>query len=260
LLPPLQPAEVAIVSEDLNNLWIRGGYPQSYLANSELISFQWRKDFVTTYLERDIPIFGPRISKQAIERLWTMLAHRQGSLLNVSDLARALEVSASSVTRYIDLLTDLLLVRRLEPFHPNVSKRITKASKVYIRDSGILHALLNIDSFESLQGNPIIGMSWEGFVIESILESLPWRANAFFYRTTVGAIIDLIIEFANGSKWAIEIKRSAAAKIKRGFFEAHSDVNPTKAFIVHAGEERYPVAQKVDAIGLIELCQLVKSA
>ena len=176
-----------------------------------------RKDFIRTYLERDVPMFGPRIPSTTLERLWTMLAHRQGTMLNASELARALEVSTQSVTRYIDLLCDLLLVRRLAPFHANVGKRLVKSPKVYVRDSGLVHALLGIETLEQLAGHPVVGMSWEGFILESLLSVLPWRSSAFFYRTSAGAEIDLVLAHNDGTIWAIEIKRSLSAKVERGF-------------------------------------------
>lgn len=261
-LMPLSPLEIEDNLRARDSLWLRGGFPQSWLAPSDQDSLVWRRDFIRTYLERDIPEFGPRIPATTLERLWTMLAHRQGSLLNVSTLASALEISARSVNRHIDLFVDLMLVRRLPPLHANVGKRLVKSPKTYIRDSGLVHALLGIPTIEELSGHPVISGSWEGFVIETLLGGLPWPAGASFYRTTAGAEIDLVLDFAGGQRWAIEIKRSLSAKMSRGFHMALADLKPTRAFVVHAGSERYPLSKSVEAIGVRELalaCQNPRS-
>lgn len=247
---PLTVSEIGSDRASREKLWLRGGFPESYLASDDQESYVLRKDFIRTYLERDIPMFGVRIPATTLDRFWTMLAHRQGSPLNASELARSLEVSASSVGRYVDLLCDLLLVRRLPPYVANVGKRLTKAPKVYIRDSGFVHSLLGIQDAIQLAGHPVVGMSWEGFVLENILSVLPWRSNAFYYRTAKGAEIDLLIEQADGSLWAIEVKRSLSAKIGKGFYSAYEDIKPAKAFVVHSGEDRYPIAEGIEGIGL----------
>jgi predicted AAA+ superfamily ATPase len=239
---------------------LRGGFPDSYLAKNDAESLMIRKDFVRSYLERDVVMFGPRIPATTMERLWTMLAHLQGSMLNASQVARALEVSVQSVTRYIDLLCDLLLVRRLPPYHANIGKRLVKAPKVYVRDSGLVHALLGITSLTQLSGHPVVGMSWEGFVIETLLSVCPWRSNAFYYRTSAGAEIDLLIEHRDGSLWAIEIKRAASAKIEKGFYQALSDVKPARAFVVHAADDRYPLGDNIEAISIVGLVEELQSA
>lgn len=256
-LTPLTALEIDDDQQSRERLWLRGGFPDSYLALSDKVSFSLRKDFIRTYLERDIPMFGPRVPAATLERLWTMLAHRQGSMLNASDLARSLDVSVQSVSRYVDLLCDLLLVRRLQPYLPNVGKRLVKTPKVYVRDSGLVHALLGIPDLERLSGHPVSGASWEGYAIESLLAFLPWRSSAFFYRTSGGAELDLLIEHADGSKWAIEIKRSAAARATRGFYEAVADLKPTRAFVIHASNDRYPLSEKVEAIGVRELAGML---
>lgn len=256
-MTPLTALEIEPEHKARERLWLRGGFPSSYLARSDAESFSIRKDFIRTYLERDVPMFGPRVPAETLERLWTMLAHHQGGLLNASDLARALAISTQSVTRYIDLLVDLLLVRRLRPYHANVSKRLVKSPKVYIRDSGLVHALLGIQTLDQLAGHPVVGTSWEGFVLETLLAALPWRSQTFFYRTTVGAEIDLVIERPDGKLWAVEIKRSIAGKLERGFHQAREDLKPERAFVVHAGEDRFPMADGVDAVGLRELAALL---
>ena len=252
-LTPLTPIEVEDGRIARERLWLRGGFPMSYLAPDDGTSLTWRKDFIRTYLERDVAEFGPRIPATVLERLWTMLAHRQGALLNASALAHALEVSPQSVTRYIDLLADLLLVRRLPPLRANVGKRLVKAPKVYVRDSGLVHALLGIPTLEALAGHPVVGRSWEGFAVETLLAALQWPSLASFYRTSGGAEIDLVIDFGTGERWAIEVKRSLAPKVSRGFHSACEDVNPARAFVVHAGDDRFPISRSVEGVGLREL-------
>ena len=255
-LAPLTVAEVD--AGDLEQLWLRGGFPDSFLAATDDDSLELRESFVRTYLERDVPMFGPRIPAETLRRLWTMLAHNQGTLLNASRLASGLSVSSPTVTTYIDLLVDLLLVRRLPPFHANVGKRLVKSPKTYVRDSGLTHALLNIETFEDLLGHPVSGPSWEGFVIENLITAAPSRAQASFYRTAAGAEIDLLLELGGRrGTWAIEIKRGLAAKPQRGFYNALEDLQPTKAFVVHAGEDRYPIAEGIEAVGLREMVGLL---
>ena len=258
-LTPLTALEVDAQRPGLEQLWLRGGFPNHYLAVDDAESLARRKDFIRTTLERDVPMFGPRIPAETLERLWTMLAHHQGGLLNASELGRALAISTQTVTRYIDLLVDLLLVRRLPPYHANIGKRLVKAPKVYVRDSGLLHALLNIETLDRLAGHPVIGASWEGFVLENLLAALPWRTQPLFYRTAVGAEIDLVLERPDGERWAIEIKRGLAAKLERGFHHAREDLSPTKSFVVYSGEERYPVAEGVEAIGVREMASVLAS-
>ena len=232
-------------------LWVRGGFPDSLLAASDRDSLAVRLSFIRTYLERDVPMFGPRIPAETLERFWRMLAHVQGSLLNASRLASSMAISAPTVTSYIGLLVDLLLVRRLPPYHVNVGKRLVKSPKTYIRDSGLTHALLGIETLDDLLGHPIAGPSWEGFVIESLLAVAPIGARASFYRTSAGAEIDLILEMGvRHGVWAIEIKRSRAPHIEKGFRIALEDIKPTRAFVVHGGNDRFPMGNGVEAIGV----------
>ncbi|MEM7664111.1 MAG: ATP-binding protein [Pseudomonadota bacterium] len=260
-LGPFTLTEIDEQSVDVRNaLWLKGGFPRSYLANDEE-SLRRRQNFIRTYLERDIPMFGARASTETLERLWTMLAHGQGTLLNSAQLARNLSLSAPTVTSYIDLLCDLLLMRRLRPYHANTTKRLTKSPKVYIRDSGLVHALLGIETLDELFGHPVVGASWEGFVIETLLSVAPARTQAYFYRTAAGAEIDLALDM--GGKrgiWAIEIKRGLTAKVEKGLKQAIADIEPKRTFIVHGGEDRYPKANNIEAIGLVELLQEVQNA
>lgn len=249
-LTPLLATEILSERAERERLWNRGGFPDSFLARDDRDSLQWRKDFLRTYLERDIPSFGFRLPATAMERLWTMLAHNQGTMLNASQLARALEISAQSVTRYIDLLCDLLLVRRLPPFVANVGKRLVKSPKVYVRDSGLVHALLGLETVEQVSGHPVVGQSWEGFVIETILSLVGDRARASFYRTAAGAELDLVLERNDGKIWGIEIKRGLSARPGKGFHQALADIQPERAYVVHAGEDRYPILERVEATGI----------
>jgi hypothetical protein len=254
---PFDVLEVVHDSKDLIQLWVRGGFPDSYLAPDDGDSLALRQDFIRTYLERDVSVFGPRLPAETLRRLWTMLAHGQGSLLNASRLASNLAISAQTVTRYIDLLVDLLLVRRLTPFHANTKKRLVKAPKVYVRDTGLLHALLGIETYNDLAGHPVIGASWEGLVIENLLSISPPRTSATFYRTSAGAEIDLILQFPNAKRWAIEMKNSLTPSLERGFYSACDDVRPDRSFVVYPGNDRYPLSNKVEAISLYELASLV---
>lgn len=251
-MTPLDITEVG--PERLDELWVRGGFPNSILAGSDELSISWRMDFIRTYLERDIPQFGHRIPAETLRRLWTMLAHGQGGMLNVSQLARNLEVSSPTVSHYIDLLVDLLLVRRLQPRLVNVGKRLVRSPKVYVRDSGLVHALLGLTDKEALLGHPVVGASWEGMAIENLLAVLGDRALPSFYRTAGGAEVDLVLDWPGGEVWAIEIKRTSAPKIERGLRSALDDLRPERSFVVYAGEERFRLAETVEAIPLATLC------
>ncbi len=255
-LPPVGVLEVG--SEDRERVWVRGGFPNSFLAETDEQSMMWREHLIKTYLERDIPALGPRIPVETLYRFWMMLAHSQGRVLNAAQLARSLAVDGKTITRYLDLMVDLLLVRRLQPFHANIKKRLVKSPKIYVRDSGIVHTLLGILDRESLFGHPIAGASWEGFVIDNLLSVAPDRTLPSFYRTSAGAEIDLILEFPGLSeKWAIEIKSGLSPKPTKGFYNAIADIEPDKSFIVYPGDEQYPISEAVAVIGLSEMVQLV---
>jgi predicted AAA+ superfamily ATPase len=234
-------------------LWTRGGFPESYLAASDAASLRWREDFIRTYLEREIPQLGPRIPAETLRRLWTMLAHNQGTLLNASTIARGLGVSATTVNTYLDLLVDLLLVRRLQPRLANLAKRQVRSPKTYVRDSGLLHALLGLGDKEALLGHPILGASWEGFVIENLIAVAPDQVEPSFYRTAGGAEIDLVLRWPQGQEWAIEVKRSLSPQPTRGMRSAIEDLRPERSFIVYPGAERYPVGGEIEVVGLPDL-------
>ena len=237
----------------VNKLWIRGGFPESLLSDTERDSLVWRRDFIKTYLERDIPQLGPRIPAETLERFWTMLAHNQGATFNASQMARNIEVSSVTIGRYLDLMVDLLLIRRLQPYTFNIGKRLVKAPKVYVRDSGITHALLNIESYNELLSHPVIGGSWEGFVIENIMAIAPTNVNPYFYRTAEGAEIDLVLEFGITERWAIEIKRNSAPTISKGFYIACEDIQATRKFVVYSGQETFKVKNDIFLISLFDL-------
>ena len=251
----LAPFDVREVAGDQTPLWIRGGFPRSFLARTDRASTLWRENFIRTYLERDIPMLGPRIPAETLRRFWTMLAHSQGGLWNASLLARSLGVDGKTVMRYLDLLTDLLLVRRLPPFHANVRKRLVKSPKVYVRDSGIVHTLLGLDDLDSVLGHPVVGTSWEGFVVETLLRAAPRRTRASFYRTATGVEIDLVLELPGDRVWAIEIKRGSAGAPGKRLRIALDDVKPDRAFLVYRGTERYPLPGGVEAIGLCSMAE-----
>lgn len=252
-LGPLDILETGADAAD--TLWLRGGFPESFTAASAARSLRWRQHFIRTYLERDIPQFGPRIAAETLRRFWTMLAHHQSGLLNVAQLARNLGVDAKTAQAYIDLLCDLLLVRRLPSWHANTGKRLVKSPKVYVRDSGLVHALLDIESKEVLLSHPIVGASWEGFCIENLLACAPAGVQGYFYRTSGGAEIDLLLAWPSGALWAIEIKRSLTPKVERGFHAASADLAPARKLVVYPGTESFPLGNDVQAIPLAALCQ-----
>lgn len=235
-------------------LWVRGGFPESYLARTPTISLRWRQDFIRTYVERDIPLFGGRVGSEALRRLWGMLAHQQGAMVNASVLARSLGLDTRTVNRYLDLLVEMFLVRRLEPWHTNLGKRLTKSPKLYVRDSGLLHALLGLPDEEALVGHPTVGASWEGFVLENLITAAGANANAHFYRTNSGAEIDLLLTWHSGECWAIEVKRSLAPKVERGFHSACEDLQPARKLVIYPGNEPFPLGHGVQAMPLVALC------
>lgn len=258
-LAPFDAGEVG--GDRLDDLWLRGGFPESLLAATDAASMRWRTDFIKTYLERDIPQLGPRIPAETLRRFWTMLAHHQGGLLNAAALARSLTVDGKTIASYLDLLVDLLLVRRLPSWHGNIGKRLVKSPRVHVRDSGLVHALLGLGDREALLAHPVAGASWEGMVIESLIAAAPAGTEAHFFRTAAGAEIDLLLALPGRRRpWAIEIKRSAVPRIERGFHLACDDVQPEERMVVHGGNERFPLAEHVEALPLIDLCAKLSAA
>ncbi len=238
---------------DIQKSWLRGGFPDSYLARTDATSMAWLEDLIRTYLERDIPQMGFSVSATRLRRLWTMLAHLQGETVNFSALGGNLEIDGKTVSKYLDILVDLFLVRRLEPWHANVKKRLVKSPRFYIRDSGILHRLLYISDLDDLLSHPVLGKSWEGFVIENILSILPGSVGTYFYRTAAGAEIDLVLKVSSRETWAIEIKTSMAPKIKPGFYQACEDVEATQRYVVYGGDDEFPIKHDTTMISLRKL-------
>lgn len=254
----LNPFDVLEVNPgDYDALWVRGGFPDSFLAGNDGQSLTWRENFVRTYLERDVSQFGSRIPAETLRRFWVMLAHTQGGLFNAAALARGLGVGGKTISRYLDLMVDLLLVRRLMPWHRNVGKRLVRSPKVYIRDSGIAHALLGLGAKEEILSHPIVGLSWEAFVIESLLSVAPDRTEANFYRASGGAEIDLILTLPGRDPWAVEVKRSLNPRPSKGFHSACQDVGPEARFVVYPGDERYRIAEDIKALRLVDLADEV---
>jgi|Laugresbdmm110sd_1035091.scaffolds.fasta_scaffold19501_2 hypothetical protein len=252
-LPPLQASEIFTGNEsvaDLNALWVRGGFPMSWKAQTDADSMTWREVFISTYLEKDIPALGPRIPSTTLRRLWTMLAHHQGELLDLSKLAAALAISGQTVSRYIDLLCDLMLVRRLPAWHGNVGKRLIRSPKVYVRDSGLVHALLGLSNLDALLGHPVAGSSWEGFVLEHLINAAP-QAQASFYRTSNGAEVDLVLSFRNQQTWVIEIKRSSAPTVSRGFYQAATDLGAVRKLLVAPVAQTYSMKEGIEVVDVM---------
>jgi len=244
-------AVFADVSTQMHKLWIRGGFPLSYLSASEAASVRWRDAFITTYLERDIPTLGPRVPATTLRRLWTMLAHHQGQLLNQSQLAAALAISGQTVARYIDLLCDLMLVRRLPAWSGNAGKRLVRAPKVYVRDSGLVHALLGLRDLASVLAHPVAGASWEGWVLEQLLAAAP-SATASYYRTSHGAEADLVLVYPSGQTCVIEVKRSSAPTVSRGFHQAALDVQAQHRWLVAPVERNYSTKEGVQVMSPLQ--------
>lgn len=256
-IAPLNIGEVEAVGIKDSDLWLRGGFPDSLLAADDIQSLDWRRDFIRSYLERDVPLFAPRLPAETIGRLWTMLAHNQGSVLNQARIASALGVANPTIDRYIDLLVDLQLVRRLRPWGGNIGKRLVKSPKVYVRDSGLLHGLLELATLNDLLGHPVCGVSFEGHCIENLIQAAGTRRLPYFYRTHVGAEIDLVLEKGGCPEIAIEVKRSMAPSPAKGFAVACDDLQIEQRYVVYPGIERIPLRNGAQAIGLRELSALL---
>jgi hypothetical protein len=245
-----------INSENIQKLWLRGGYPESYISRNNDESYTWREAFIKSYLETDIPRLGIRIPAQQLRRFWTMIAHSHGQLWNASKIAGSLGISAPTVMSYLDILEETFIVRQLRPYYSNIKKRLIKSPKVYIRDSGLLHALLNIRTLDDLHGHPSLGSSWEGFVIEQILKILPERWQAYFYRTGAGAEIDLVLFDGKHKPVAVEIKYSVSPKLERGFWNAYEDLSCKNGFVLYPGEESYPLGRNVATLPAKKLAEI----
>jgi uncharacterized protein len=261
-LTPFTMSEVAAGTQDTRAaLWNRGGFPGSFLAASNARSFAWREAFIDTHLQRDLPALGVRIPATALRRFWEMLAHYHGQLWNASKVAGSLGVSAPTAKHYLDTLQDTFMIRQLPPFAANLKKRLVKSPKIYLRDSGLLHALLRIGGTDELLGHPIAGTSWEGWVIEQALATLAAggaHASASFFRTAAGAEIDLVLERPRRQRIALEIKRSYAPKPSKGFWSGIADVKPGAAYVVYPGKERYPLGVGVEALPVTMLDDMLR--
>lgn len=244
---------------NLESLWLRGGFPDSYLSTSDLESWNWRTDFIATYIERDLPNMGVGVSSEHLKRFWKMLAHYNGNQVNFSELGRSLELSHTTIKHYLDVLTDFYMVRQLQPWSGNLKKRLVKSPKIFIRDTGILHHLLKLPKMNDVLSHPSLGASWEGFVLENIINQLDSRWEYSYYRTATQVEIDLILHTPDNEIWAIEIKRASAPKLSRGFYEACIDVKATHKWIVNAQLDRYPLNNDVEVIGLNLFLNLIKS-
>ncbi|OQW88912.1 MAG: ATPase [Rhodoferax ferrireducens] len=256
-MAPINTAEAASAGIPPNTLWLRGGFPDSLLAADDTQSLDWRRDFIRSYLERDVPMFAPRLPAETIGRLWTMLAQNQGSVLNQARIASALGVANPTIDRYIDLLVDLQLVRRLQPWSGNLGKRLVKSPKVYVRDSGLLHGLLALETLDDLLGHPVCGLSFEGFCIDNLIQAAGSQRVPHFYRTQVGAEIDLVLGRGGQPEMAIEIKRSMTPSPEKGFAIACDDLQITQRYVVYPGTESFPLRHGAQAIGLGELMALL---
>ncbi len=232
----------------LERLWLRGGFPRSYLARSGRASFEWRRDFIRTFLERDLPQFGVRIGAQTMHRFWRMLAHYHGQVWNASELSRAFGVADTTVRHYLDVLEATFMVRALLPWKANVRKRQVKAPKVYLTDSGILHALLDVDTISTLQGHPKVGASWEGFMLETVLHYLGvWREQCYFWRTHAGAELDLLV-VRGRQRLGFEFKRTTAPRLTPSMRSALADLQLNRLDVIHAGRETFPLDRRVRAV------------
>ena len=231
-------------------LWVRGGFPDSLLAAGDAASFEWRQAFIRTYLERDIPQLGPRIPAETLRRFWTMLAHEHGQMVSHARIAAGLGVSGQTVSRYLDLMTDLLLVRSLRPWSRNVRKRLVRSPKVYVRDSGIAHALLGLRTRDDVLAHPVAGPSWEGHVIENLCAAAPRGTASWFYRSAAGAEIDLVLEVPGAGTLAIEIKRSLAPSLSKGFVIACEDLRAKRRYLVYPGAESFALDRRTTALPL----------
>lgn len=243
-------------ADKMDLLWIRGGFPPSVLVDSDEASMQWRQDFIMTYLQRDLSMMGYdiRIPPMTLRRFWQMLAHTHGQLANHSQIAMNMELSRQSIRKILDILQETFMLRQLQPFHINIKKRLIKSPKIYIRDSGILHTLIGINTLDDLMKHSMIGASWEGFCMEQILNQMPRGWEAFFYRTAANAEVDLILQPQfEQSPICIEFKHSQAPKLAPGFWSAIKDLRPQASYVIYPGATVYPITKSVEALPLTQI-------
>ena len=254
-MPVLTLEEVGISA--VPNLWVRGGFPESYLATSESASLQWRENFIRTFLERDVPQLGYRMPAERLRRFWSMCAHYHGQTWNGSAIASSMGMSSMMMGDYLDLLTGAFVMRRLPAWHGNLGKRLVKSPKAYVRDSGLVHALLGIPDLAALQGHPKLGASWEGFALEQILAYTGDR-HAYFWGTHGGAEVDLVLE-SKGKLWGVEFKYADAPRLTPSMRSAMTDLELERLWVVHPGTDNYPLAERVDALGIGNLSTLISA-
>ena len=252
-------AMTEIPEADLERLWLRGGFPDSFLAPSDTESWNWRSDFIGSYVEKDIPLMGPNISSTTMRRLWSMLAHSTGQQVNYSKLGENLGVSYKTVKNYIDTLTDFYMLRQIQPWSGNTRKRLVKSPKLYLRDSGLAHRFLSITDMDSLLGHPVIGASWEGFVVENILGRLSDQWRYSYYRSSAQAEIDLVLEGPQKQVWAVEVKRALAPKVGKGFHFACEDIGATRKFVIYPGTDSFPLNNNIEVMGVNDFLKLTES-
>jgi predicted AAA+ superfamily ATPase len=257
-LSPFTLDEIDNGKDNVNKLWLRGGYPDSYLADSDDFATTWVQNFIQTHLERDLPVLGVRVPATTLFRFWTMVAHCNSQLWNASRLAESLGVDSKTARRYLDILEDTFMIRQLRPFFGNVKKRLVKSPKVYIRDTGLLHTMLKIHSYEDLSANPILGASWEGFCLEQIIGLKPSRYDAYFYRTlsAAAAEIDLVLTRGLNVEIAVEIKYSLTPKLTKSSTNAINEVNPQRTWVVYPGEESYPIKKDIWTLPISQLSRI----
>lgn len=244
--------------DHLRRLWIRGGFPRSFLAGSNGDSLEWRLEFIRTFLERDLPQLGISIPAAALRRLWTMLAHSHGQIVNLSSFARSFGVADTTVRRYLDVLASTFVVRQLQPWHENLRKRQVKSPKVYLTDSGLLHALLNLVDLEAVEGHPQAGASWEGFAAEIVRARLGARRDeCYFWATHAGAEIDLLVMRGN-SRLGFEFKRTVAPSVTRSMRIALEDLGLERIDVIHAGDATYPLADRIRGVPLVRVLDDLK--
>jgi predicted AAA+ superfamily ATPase len=252
-LAPIDPIEAFTASIPMKHTWLRGGFPDSLLAVDDRQSYEWRTAFIRTYLEREVPMFAPRIPATTLGRLWQMLAHQSGGMLNASTLASSLDISSPTVMRYVELLADLGLVRLLRPWFANSAKRLVKRPRVYVRDTGVLHALLGIRTNDELLGHPIVGPSFESLVIETAMNIIPSDMDAYYYRTADGAEIDLLLCRGGRPVIAIEVKHSTAPVPSKGFYTSVEALGVERAYVVYPGTSSYPMSNGVQALPVLDM-------
>lgn len=251
-MAPLLLSEVHRDFEDIQTLWLRGGFPNSYTAPNDEASWLWRDSFVRHFLNTDLPALGINVEPELMRRFWRMTAHLHGQLFNASSIATSLGVSSPTVTRYLDHLVQCLMLRRLEPFHANLGKRLVKSPKIYVRDSGLLHYLMGIHNITDMMGHPITGASWEGFCVEQICNHLPAGASVSFYRTAAGAELDVVVETGRQTL-GFEIKFSSAPKVTKGFWQACEDIGVNQAYVIAPVQEGWAMANNVQVISPIDI-------